>query len=57
MLKNYLKTAWRNLLKSKLYSSINIIGLATGMAVAMLIGLWIYDELSFDKSHTNYDRI
>ena len=58
MFRNYLKVAWRNLLKSKLYSSINIAGLATGMAVAMLIGLWIYDELSFDRHNTdNFDRI
>jgi len=58
MFRNYLKVAWRNLLKSKLYSTINIAGLATGMAVAMLIGLWIYDELSFDRHNTdNYDRI
>ncbi|MBC7828361.1 MAG: hypothetical protein H7122_11495 [Chitinophagaceae bacterium] len=57
MLTNYLKIAWRNLLKSKWYSSINIIGLATGMAVALLIGLWIWDELSFDKYHRNYDKI
>nr|WP_317046705.1 ABC transporter permease [Spirosoma pollinicola] len=41
----------------KLYSFINIGGLAVGMAVAMLIGLWIYDELSFNKYHKNYDRI
>ncbi|RYY58788.1 MAG: ABC transporter permease [Chitinophagaceae bacterium] len=57
MLKNYFKIAWRNLAKSKGYSAINIGGLAAGMAVAMLIGLWIYDELSFDKYHSNYDRI
>ena len=57
MFKNYFKTAWRNLLKNKGYSAINIGGLAVGMAVAMLIGLWVYDELSFDKYHTNYDRI
>jgi putative ABC transport system permease protein len=58
MFRNYLKLAWRNLLKNKLYSFINIAGLATGMAVALLIGLWIYDELSFDKKDTkNYDRI
>jgi hypothetical protein len=57
MLKNYLIVAWRNLVKSKLYSSINLIGLATGMAVAILIGLWIYDELSYDKSFSHYDRI
>jgi putative ABC transport system permease protein len=57
MIKNYFKTAWRNLIKSKGYSAINIGGLAVGMAVAMMIGLWIWDELSFDKYHKNYDRI
>lgn len=57
MIKNYFKIAWRNLIKSKGYSAINIGGLAIGMAVAMLIGLWIYDELSFNKYHQNYDRI
>ena len=57
MLKNYFKTAWRNLKKNKMYSFINIGGLAVGMAVAMLIGLWVWDELSFDKYHKNYDRI
>jgi putative ABC transport system permease protein len=57
MIKNYFKIAWRNLVKSKGYSVINIGGLAVGMAVAMLIGLWVYDELTFDKYHKNYDRI
>jgi len=57
MIKNYLKTAWRNLIKNKVSSLINIGGLAAGMAVAMLIGLWIWDELSFDKYHKNYDSI
>jgi putative ABC transport system permease protein len=57
MLKNYFKTAWRNLKKNKGYSAINIIGLATGMAVALLIGLWIWDEVSFNKYHTNHERI
>jgi putative ABC transport system permease protein len=57
MIKNYLKIALRNLAKNKVYSFINIAGLATGMAVAMLIGLWIYDELSYDRHHANYDRI
>src|SRR5215212_2063172 len=57
MLKSYFKIAWRNLVKSKGYSAINIGGLAVGMAVAMLIGLWVYDELSFDKYHKHYDRI
>lgn len=57
MLRNYLKIALRNLLKNKIYTFINIGGLAVGMAVAMLIGLWIYDELSYNKSYENYDRI
>ncbi|HEV8505167.1 MAG TPA: ABC transporter permease [Chitinophagaceae bacterium] len=57
MIKNYLKIAWRNLFKNKSASFINISGLAVGMAVAILIGLWIYDELSFNRYHKNYDRI
>ncbi|QMW06659.1 ABC transporter permease [Spirosoma foliorum] len=57
MLRNYVKIAFRNLVKNKVYSFINIGGLAAGMAVAMLIGLWIYDELSFDKFNPNYNRI
>jgi len=57
MFKNYFKTAWRNLGKSKMHSFINIAGLALGMAVVMLIGLWMYDELSFNKSFQNYDKI
>ncbi|MCE6992422.1 ABC transporter permease [Dyadobacter sp. CY323] len=57
MLKNYLKIACRSLAKNKGYSAINIGGLALGMSVAMLIGLWIQDELSYDKYHKNYDRV
>jgi putative ABC transport system permease protein len=57
MIKNYFKIAFRNLIKQKGYSFINIAGLATGMAVAILIGLWIWDELSYDKYHKNYNRI
>src|SRR5678809_848590 len=57
MFRNYFKTAWRSLLKNKVSSFINISGLAAGMAVAMLIGLWIGDELSFNKSFKNYGRI
>jgi putative ABC transport system permease protein len=57
MLRNYLKIAWRNLLRNKVYSAINIGGLAVGMAVAMLIGLWLWDELSYNKYHQNYDDI
>src|SRR5579871_1294393 len=57
MIRNYFIIAWRNLLKNKISSFINISGLAAGIAVVMLIGLWILDELSFDKYHQNYDRI
>ncbi|WP_229310884.1 ABC transporter permease [Larkinella soli] len=57
MIRNYLKIAFRNLVKNGVYSSINIGGLALGMAVAMLIGLWMYDELTFDRYFRNYDRI
>ncbi len=57
MLKNYMTIAWRNLLRNKGYSLINIGGLAAGMVVAILIGLWIVDELSFNKSFKNYDRL
>ena len=57
MIKNYFKIAWRNLVSSKGYSALNIGGLAVGMAVAILIGLWIYDELSFNTYHQNYSGI
>ncbi|WP_423737818.1 ABC transporter permease [Chitinophaga caseinilytica] len=57
MIRNYLKIAWRNLLKNKTFSLINIAGLSIGMAVALLIGLWLHDELTFDKSFPNHDRI
>lgn len=54
---NYFKTASRYLAKNKFSSFINIGGLAVGMAVALLIGLWLKDELSFDQYHKNYNRI
>lgn len=57
MLRSYIKIAFRNLIKNKTHAFINIVGLSTGMAVAMLIGLWIYDELSYNTIHRNYDRI
>jgi len=57
MFKNYLKTAFRNLLKNKVHSFINITGLSVGMAVAMLIGLWIWDELTYDRYFKHHDRI
>src|SRR6185437_14352550 len=57
MWKNYLTVAWRNLRKNKLYSLVNITGLAMGMAVAMIIGLWIFDEVSANRHFTNYDEL
>jgi ABC-type antimicrobial peptide transport system permease subunit/AraC-like DNA-binding protein len=57
MFKNYLKIAWRNLITKKFTSFINIGGLALGMSVSLIIGLWIWSELSFDRSIPNYDRI
>ena len=57
MFKNYLKVALRNLWKNKAFSAINIMGLATGLAVCLLIVLYVVDELSYDKYNVNADRI
>jgi putative ABC transport system permease protein len=57
MIKNFFKVAYRNLLRNKGFSAINITGLAVGMAAAILILLWIQDELSYDEFHENKDRI
>ena len=57
MLKNYLKIAIRNISKNKLYSFINIAGLAIGMACFILIMLWVQDELSYERYNKNADRI
>ncbi len=57
MIRNYIKIAWRNLLQNKLYSSINIIGLAIGIACCVLIFLYVQYELSFDKNNENADRV
>lgn len=57
MFKNYLKVALRNLLKNKIYSLINISGLAIGMTATIMIGLWIYDELSYNDYFENKETI
>jgi ABC-type antimicrobial peptide transport system permease subunit len=57
MVKNYWLVAWRNLIKNKAHSIINIAGLSVGMAVAVLIGLWIQDEWSFDRQYPHSDKI
>jgi len=57
MLTNFFKVAWRNLLRNKGFSFINIAGLAIGMAAAILITLWIQHEMSYDQFHEKKDRI
>ncbi len=57
MLFNYVKIAFRNLRRSVGFSFINILGLSLGMAVAMLIGLWMYDEISYNAYHQNHSRL
>jgi putative ABC transport system permease protein len=57
MLKTYLKIAWRNLLRNKAFSAINIAGLSIGLAACLLMGLYVLDELSYDRFHEKADRI
>jgi len=56
-LNNYFKTAWRNINRTRGYSALNIFGLATGMAVALIIGLWVHKEYSYDKFLDGYRQI
>ena len=57
MIKNYLNIAIRGLVRQKLHSAINIVGLSIGFACFLLISLWVFDELSFDRFHEHRDRI
>ena len=57
MFKNYFKIGYRNLLRNKVYSAINISGLTVGMAITIFIGLWIKAELSYNTTFDHYDRI
>ena len=57
MFKNYFKTAWRNLWKNKIYSAINIIGLAIGMAACIIIMLFVSYEKSFDNFQTKNIKV
>ncbi len=57
MIRNYFKVAIRNLRNNKAFASLNIAGLAIGMATAILIGLWISDELNFDHYNPNYKKL
>lgn len=57
MFKNFIKIAWRNLSRNKFYSAINILGLSVGMAVALLIALWLWDEVSYNQTFENYNTL
>ena len=57
MLKNYLKIAWRNLIRNKTYSILLIASLSSGMTCAIILGLYVYDELNFDAYHKNAENI
>ena len=57
MFKSYLKVAWRNLIRHKAFSAINIAGLAIGMTCSIFIFLWVQHELSYDRFHTNANKI
>ncbi|OOQ61854.1 ABC transporter permease [Mucilaginibacter pedocola] len=57
MIKNYLKVAWRGIANNKISSIINIGGLALGMAVSFMLMLYVYNEYSYDKFHTNSERL
>lgn len=57
MLKNYLKTAFRTFIRNKLYTTVNIAGLTFGLSCFLLIGLYVFDELTYDQQHSKGDRI
>jgi len=57
MIRNYLKVAIRNLLRQKVFSFINIFGLALGISCTALIGMWVNDELSYDRFHNDYEDL
>src|SRR6187399_1003890 len=57
MFRNYFKTALRTLLKNKLYTALNIAGLTFGLSCFILIGLYVFDELTFDQQHSRSNRI
>lgn len=57
MIKNYIKTAFRSLLKNKGFTFINVFGLALGLATCLLIVFYVFDELSYDRYNTKYERI
>jgi putative ABC transport system permease protein len=57
MIRNYIRTAWRNLSKSRFYTLINVGGLSVGLTIGILLLLWIQDEFSYDTFHRNSSHI
>jgi len=57
MIKNYFKIAWRNLFRNKGFSAMNLLGLTIGITCTILISLWVKDELTYDRFHSNYNGI
>jgi predicted permease len=57
MIRNYFTTAWRQLMRNKVYGFLNILGLATGMTVALTIGLWVHHQFSYDRFLPDYERL
>jgi putative ABC transport system permease protein len=57
MFRNYFRTAWRNLVKNMGYSALNILGLAVGMAIALIIGLWVLYQYDYDRSYPDYRQV
>ena len=57
MFKNYFKTAWRTISRNKFYTAINVAGLTFGLSCFLLIGLYLFDELTYDQQHSNANRI
>lgn len=57
MFRNYLKTLWRNLIRNKAYSALNILGLSIGIGVALVIGLWVHYQYTYDKFLPGYSRV
>ena len=57
MIKSYLKTGWRNLVRNPGYAFINISGLAVGITVAILIALWVHDEVTYNHNFSQHESI
>lgn len=57
MIKNYLLVAWRQLIRNRQFTMLNLLGLSTGLACTLLILLWVQDERSIDRFHEHHDQL